>query len=89
MASTRALLVAADTEMGKPILFVRKKLNDIEWLGGSILKDGDKPQRIVVVSPNPVTLTGTARFLAVGATGFEEVAGVVKNLYGLYEFNRY
>lgn len=88
LASTNAFLVAKDSEMGKPILFVRKKLDDIEWLGGSIMKAGDKPQRIVVVSPNPVTLTGTARFLAVGCTGFEEIAGVVKNLYGLYEFNR-
>jgi len=88
LASTNAFLVAKDTEMGKPNLFVRKKLNDIDFYGGSIMMNGDKPQRLVFVSPNPITVTGTARYLAVGVTGFEEFAGVVKNVYGLYEFNR-
>ena len=89
LGSTRAFLVAKDTEMGKPLLFVRKLLNDIEWLGGSIMRDGSNPQRLVFISPNPITVTSTARFLAVGCTGFEEIAGVVKNLYGLYKFDRY
>lgn len=88
LVNTNAFLVAKDTEMGKPTLFVRKKVSDVELLGGSILQSGEKPERLVFVSPNPIAIVGTARYLAVGVTGFEEIAIAVKNFYGLYEFNR-
>jgi hypothetical protein len=79
LASTRAFLVGTATEEpGKPVLFVRKRLNDIEKLGGVISENGEKPERLVFVSPNPVMVT-TSRYLAVGVTGFEEIAAAVTN----------
>ena len=89
LSTNVAYLVAVDSEMGKPILFVRKRLNDIDLLGGAIKDNGDKPQRLVFVSPNPVVVTaGPTRFLAVGMTGFEEITGAVKNPYALSKFTR-
>lgn len=93
-SATRALegntgfLVATDTEVGKPNLFVRKKINDIDLLGGAIKQDGGSPQRIIFVSPNPITVTGSARYLAVGITGFEEIVVANTNPYGVYRFER-
>ena len=93
-SATRALpgdiayLVAKDTTMGKPNLFVRKKINDIDLLGGAIKEDGGESQRVVFVSPNPITVTGSARYLAVGITGFEEIVVANTNPYGIYRFSR-
>ncbi len=82
-------MVAKDTEMGKPLIFVRKKLNSIDLLGGTMkTADGDAPERLVFVSPNPITVTSTARYLAVGVTGFEEIAVATKNYRGFYQFTR-
>jgi hypothetical protein len=88
LASTKAFLVGKDTEMGKPILFVRKKMDSIKTLGGVINQNGEMPERLIFASPNPVTVTGTARYLAVGVTGFEEAAIAMKNPSSLAEFNR-
>lgn len=90
LASTKAYLVARSTEMGRPIVFVRKRLDDIEILGGVIKEaDGDKPERLVFASPNPVThVSADKRYLAVGITGFEEIAAAVVNQYGIVEFTR-
>ena len=74
-------------EPSKPITFVRKKMNDIEILGGTITSSGDKPERLIFVSPNPVQVSGT-RYLAVGVTGYEEYAAAVTNPYALSKFTR-
>jgi hypothetical protein len=88
LASTMAYLVAKDTEMGKPLIWVRKKLDSVKLLGGVISQNGDMPERLVFSSPNPITVTGVARYLAVGITGFEEVGAALVNPYAIASFNR-
>ena len=88
LAGDEAFLVATDTEMGKPNLFVRKKINDIDLLGGTIKISGDTSERMIYVSPNPITVIGTARYLGVGITGFEEIVVANTNPYGIYRFLR-
>jgi len=88
LASTRAFLFGTQTEEpGKPVLFVRKQLNEIEQLGGVISDSGEKPERLVFVSPNPVQVT-TTRYLAVGMTGYEQFALAVTNPYAISRFDR-
>lgn len=74
-------------EPSKPVLFVRKKMDDIEILGGTITSTGEKPERLIFVSPNPVQVSGT-RYLAVGVTGYEEYTAAVTNAYALSKFTR-
>jgi hypothetical protein len=88
LTSTLAYLVAKDTEMGKPIVWVRKKLDSLKLLGGVISQNGDMPERLVFASPNPITLTGSARYLAIGVTGFEEAAAALVNPYAIAKFSR-
>lgn len=88
LSATIAYLVAKDTEVGKPLLFVRKKLDSLKLLGGVIAQDGGSPERLVLSSPNPITVTGSARYLAYGVIGFEEVATAVINPYALAKFTR-
>ena len=88
LATNKAFMVAKDTELGKPLLFVRKNLDSIKQLGGVISNDGTMPQRLVFTSPNPITVTGTARYLAVGVTGYEQIAGAVKNPLAVCRFTR-
>jgi len=89
VATNRAYLVAKDTEAGKPFIFVRKKLDDIALLGGTISQKGVKPQRLVFTSPNPVSVgSGNSRYLAVGMTGYEQIAGACINPNALAQFTR-
>jgi hypothetical protein len=89
IASDKAYLVATDTEVGKPVLFVRKKLDSIAMLGGVLAESGDQPERLIITSHNPVTvLSGSKRFLAVGVTGYEELVVSVINPYALACFTR-
>jgi hypothetical protein len=88
LTSITAYLVATDSVVGKPFLFVRKLLNDIDMLGAAIKQDGTKPQRLVFVSPNPITVAGGNRYLAVGLTGYENVVGACINPYGVSKFTR-
>ena len=88
LGGTYAFLVAKDSEMGKPNLFVRKKINEIDLLGGTLELEGGAPQRLIFVSPNPITVTGSARYLAVGITGFEEIVVANTNPYAVYKFER-
>jgi len=83
-----AYLVGIDSEVGKPNLFVRKRLDSIKILGGVITEKGDMPERLIFVSPNPITVTGTARYLAVGVTGYENVVIATTNPYALARFIR-
>lgn len=82
-----AYLVGTTTQNGKPILFVRKRLDDLEKLGGVISSNGNKPQRLVFVSPNPVQISAT-RYLAVGMTGYEQFTLAVTNPYAMSKFTR-
>jgi len=75
------------TEVGKPLLFVRKQMNEIEKLGGVISESGDRPERLVFVSPNPVTVS-TTRYLAVGITGYENIVAATHNSYAISKFTR-
>jgi hypothetical protein len=88
LAANTAYLVATSTEAGKPLLFVRKQIDDMKALGGVIAEGGERPQRLVFVSPNPITVTGTARYLAVGMTGYEQIAAAVVNPYAVSKFTR-
>lgn len=89
IAATKAYLVATDTEVGKPVLFIRKKLDSIAMLGGVMSENGDVPERLILSSHNPTTvLSGSKRYFAVGVTGFEEVAICVANPYAMASFNR-
>jgi len=83
-----AYLAGTITEKpGKPLLFVRKRLNTIEQLAGVISENADMPERLVFVSPNPVQVAST-RYLAVGFTGFEEFALATQNSKAVSKFTR-
>jgi hypothetical protein len=87
MPANYAYLVGTNTEVGAPLLFVRKRLNEIDMLGGTISDTGDKAERLVFVSPNPVQVSST-RFLAVGMTGYEQIAAVTLNPYAFSKFSQ-
>lgn len=89
--SSVGYLVANDTAVGKPFLFVRKRLSDIDLLGGAIKSNGDRPERLVFVSPNPiaVNVSGTTRrYLGVGLTGYENIVAACINPYCVSKFTR-
>ena len=90
LGANSAYLVAKDTVMGKPMLFVRKKLDSVKELAGVMATDGDNPERLILVSPNPVTTSGTTgtRKLAIGVTGLEQIAAAVTNSQGVCSFTR-
>ena len=83
-----AYLIATSDEAGmKPFIFVRKRLNSIEQLGGVIAVTGDVPERLVIVTPNPVTPNGgTVKYLAVGTMGYEQIALACVNPYAVAKF---
>jgi hypothetical protein len=84
-----AYLVGRSTVVGKPNLFVRKKLNDIEMIGTSILENGDKPERLIFVGNSPQTIvSGPTRFLAISLIGYENVVHAVTNPYAIAKFIR-
>jgi len=88
LGSTLSYLVARDTVMGKPLLFVRKKMDSLKELGGLIYEDGTQPERLVFTSPNPIVVTGSARYLAIAVIGFEQYAAATKNIYAISKFTR-
>ena len=84
-----AYLIANNTEVGKPFLFVRKRLNDIDLLGAAIKQSGEKPERLIFASPNPISASGgTTRYLAVGLTGYEEIVAACVNPYAVSKFTK-
>jgi hypothetical protein len=89
LSSTLAYLVGTSTEVGKPVLFVRKMLNDVEMIGRALYENGEKPQRLVLFGQSPVVVgNSTDRFLGVSMIGWEQIAGACKNAYALAKFNR-
>jgi len=88
LASTVAYLVGTETEQpGKPLWFVRKRMHEIEKLGGIISESGTQAERLVFVSPNPVQVSST-RYLAIGLTGYEEIVAAATNTYAIAKFTR-
>ncbi len=87
MGANLCYLAGVLTEVGKPLIFARKRMNEIEKLGGVISETGDQAERLVFVSPNPVQVS-TTRYLAVAITGFEEIATATSNSYAIAKFNR-
>jgi len=86
----KAYLVAQDAEAGKPVLFVRKKISEMEMIGGlinDVASPDERPERIVFGSQNPVNV-GTQRTLAIGITGYEQIASAVTNIYAVSEYSR-
>ena len=83
-------LVATDTEMEKPFLWVRKKIGNIEGLGAVMVETMDtNKQRMVMFSPNPVQKAdGSARYFAIGISGWEEYTTAVVNMYAISKFTR-
>ncbi len=89
LASTVCYLAGTVTEQpGKPLLFVRKRMNEIEKLGGIISETGDQAERLIFTSPNPIQVGASNRYLAVGLTGFEEFALATTNPYAIAKFTR-
>jgi len=88
LAANTAYLVAKNTELGKPLLFVRKKIDSVKQLGGVISESADAPERVVFTSPNPITVTGAARYLAIGITGYEQITAATTNPYAVSSFSR-
>lgn len=89
IAANVAYLVALDTEVGKPITFVRKRLGDIDLLGTAIKSLGDKAERWIFASSQPVThVSAGKRYLAVGLVGIEEVVIAASNAYAFAKFTR-
>jgi len=88
LPSTVGYLVGTTTEQpGKPLLFVRKRMNEIEKLGGIISESGTQAERLVFVSPNPVQVSST-RYLAIAITGYEEIVVAVTNPKAVAKFTR-
>ena len=65
-----------------------KKMDSVKELGGVLYEDGTQPERLVFVSPNPITVTGSARYLAIGVTGYEQYAAATSNIYAVSKFTR-
>lgn len=88
LGASEVLLVANNTTMGKPVLFVRKRLNEIDLLGAVIKQPGEeRPQRIIFATPNPQPVIGSnKRYMAVGIYGYEEIACAVVNPYAVSYF---
>lgn len=78
MAKKKLILVARDSTIaeGKPIKFVRRKINaDIAKLMGA---DVDTAQRALIVNPTPVNISGD-NTLAYGIYGYESIVFTVTN----------
>lgn len=74
IAANTAYLVATDTFVGAPILFVRKRVGDVEDFGALSATPGDKAHRYVFVDATPsVTLTGGTQVLGVNTIAFGEI----------------
>jgi len=90
--ATKAYMVSQNTELGKPFLFVRKKLDSVKQLGGVMFDTdgtgGNAPERLVFTSPNPVSVVGGSRYLAVSITGYEQITAACVNPYATSMFTR-
>ena len=75
----KMILVARNSRIaeGKPVKFVRRKINaDIAKLMGA---DVDTAQRALIVNPTPVLTDGGDKMLAYGIYGYESIALTIVN----------
>jgi len=82
LGSTKAILVARNSRIskGKPIVFVRRRINaEIAKLMGA---EVDKAQRALIVNPTPVNLGGV-NTLAYGVYGYESIIWAIVNPYAI------
>lgn len=89
LGTNLAYLVARDTLMGRPLLWVRKLLTGIEVMGAPMATEaGTKPQRWTIISPvqNKVVLSESR--VGVDITGYEKVVGSVVNTKAISKFER-
>lgn len=82
LGTNKALLIALNTEAGKPFKFSRKLLDRIELVGGEIVQ-----QRAMIVSP-AIMPVGSNRIPSVGVCGFESIAAVCVNSSAVAGFYR-
>lgn len=82
--ANKAILVALNTEAGKPAVFCRRMIDSLELLGGEI---DAQMQRATILSP-AIMPVGTKRIPAVGVVGFESVALAVRNNKAIAGFYR-
>ena len=82
LGTNKAILVALNTEAGKPFKFSRKMLDRIEIVGGEIAQ-----QRAIIVSP-AIMPVGSNRIPSVGVVGFESIAAVCVNSKAVAGFHR-
>ena len=90
LTSTKAYLVAQDTLSPagkKPVIFVRRRLNDVDFYGGAIKSEGGEYERLIFISPMPMNVGGT-RYAGVGISGYESIVAAVTNSYSIAEFSR-
>jgi len=67
LTSTRCFLVGTDTEEpSKPVLFVRKKLDDITSLGGVLYDNGEKPESILAYNRALQSVHAAAGWVSTG-----------------------
>jgi energy-converting hydrogenase Eha subunit A len=82
LGATKAILVARNSRIskGKPIVFVRRKINaEIAKLMGA---EVDKAQRALIVNPTPVNVAGV-NTLAYGVFGYESIIWAILNPYAI------
>lgn len=80
--ATKAILIARNSRItdGKPIKFVRRKINaDIAKLMGA---EVDKAQRALIVNPTPINNAGT-NTLGYGVYGYESIVWAITNAYAI------
>lgn len=82
LGTNKALLVALNTEVGKPLHFSRKLLDRVELVGGEVIQ-----QRAIIVSP-AIMPVGSNRKPAVGVCGFQSIAVVCTNTSAMSGFYR-
>lgn len=75
VAANTAYLVATDTFVGAPILFVRKRVGDVEDFNALAGTPAEKAHRYTFIDPTPsITLAGSVEVLGVNTISFGEIA---------------
>lgn len=88
ISATKGYLFAnSDNTGNQGFVFARRRIDTESMMGAAILKDGTKPERPIIVSPNPQYVSGTP-YMGVGFCGYEQIVGACVNKYACSEFNR-
>ena len=90
IATDVAYLVAQDSNSSvdkSPLLLLRASLDDINQLGGAILEKGGQPERLILVSPTPTSVS-SQRIANFGCTGIEQIVAINTNSYAISKFSK-